>query len=82
MMPPIPSHAVRRGRSHCSPGSPRTAQRSSGGGCLLQPFFLLILMPVMGAGVRIQARDVVGYLFVPFLVIFSLIGLLVALVPV
>jgi short-chain fatty acids transporter len=35
---------------------------------LLQPFFLLIILPVMGAGVRIQARDVMGYLLIPFAV--------------
>jgi short-chain fatty acids transporter len=48
---------------------------------LLQPFFLLTVLPVMGAGVRIQARDVVGYFFVPFLLLFTLIGLLVAFFP-
>ena len=49
---------------------------------LLQPFFLLTVLPVMGAGVRIQARDVVGYFFVPFLLLFTAIGLLVAFFPV
>jgi short-chain fatty acids transporter len=49
---------------------------------LLQPFYLLAVLPVMGAGVRIQARDVVGYYFVPFLFLSSIIGLLVAFVPV
>jgi short-chain fatty acids transporter len=49
---------------------------------LLQPFFLLTVLPVMGAGVRLQARDVVGYFFVPFLVLFTLIGLLVAFFPI
>ena len=34
---------------------------------LLQPFFLLVILPVMGAGVQIQARDVMGYLAIPFL---------------
>ena len=48
---------------------------------LLQPFFLLTVLPVMGAGVRIQARDVVGYFFVPFLLLFTIIGLLVAFFP-
>lgn len=33
---------------------------------LLQPFFLLAILPVMGVGVRIQARDVMGYLVIPF----------------
>jgi short-chain fatty acids transporter len=48
---------------------------------LLQPFFLLTVLPVMGAGVRIQARDIVGYFFVPFLIFFAAIGLLVAFFP-
>ena len=37
---------------------------------LLQPFFLLIILPVMGAGVRIHARDVMGYLVIPFVFVF------------
>ncbi len=49
---------------------------------LLQPFFLLAVLPVMGAGVRIQARDIVGYFLVPFLILSTIIGLLVAFVPV
>jgi short-chain fatty acids transporter len=48
---------------------------------LLQPFFLLTVLPVMGAGIRVQARDIVGYFFVPFLVLFSVIGLLVVVFP-
>jgi short-chain fatty acids transporter len=49
---------------------------------LLQPFFLLTVLPVMGAGVRIQARDIVGYFFVPFLILFTVIGLLVTFFPI
>ena len=49
---------------------------------LLQPFFLLSVLPVMGAGVKIQARDLMGYVLVPFVVLFVVIGLIVALVPV
>jgi len=49
---------------------------------LLQPFFLLTVLPVMGAGVKIQARDLMGYVLVPFAVLFVVIGLLVAFVPV
>ncbi len=49
---------------------------------LLQPFFLLTVLPVMGAGVKIQARDLMGYVLVPFAVLFVTIGLLVVLVPV
>jgi short-chain fatty acids transporter len=48
---------------------------------LLQPFYLLIVLPVMGVGIRIQARDVVGYFFVPFLALFTIIGLLVMFLP-
>ncbi len=41
---------------------------------LLQPFFFLIIQPVMAAGVNIQARDVMGHLVLPFciLVVFGL----------
>jgi len=49
---------------------------------LLQPFFLLTVLPVMGAGVKIQARDLMGYVLVPFVVLFVVIGVLVAVVPV
>jgi short-chain fatty acids transporter len=49
---------------------------------LLQPFYLLIILPIMGVGIRIQARDVVGYFFVPFVVLFTIIGLLVAFFPI
>jgi short-chain fatty acids transporter len=48
---------------------------------LLQPFFLLIVLPVMGAGVRIQARDLMGYVFLPFVALSTVIGLLVTFVP-
>jgi short-chain fatty acids transporter len=49
---------------------------------LLQPFFLLTVLPVMGAGVRLRARDIVGYLLLPFAVLLVIIGALVALVPI
>jgi short-chain fatty acids transporter len=48
---------------------------------LLQPFFLLVILPVMGAGVRIQARDVMGYLVLPFLYVLLSSSLLVTFVP-
>jgi short-chain fatty acids transporter len=48
---------------------------------LLQPFFLLTVLPVMGAGIRLQARDLMGYVFVPFVCLFVIIGLLVAFFP-
>lgn len=48
---------------------------------LLQQLFLLIILPVIGAGVRIQARDIMGYLLLPFLFIFITSSLLVTFVP-
>lgn len=48
---------------------------------LLQPFFLLIILPVMGAGVRIQARDLMGYLLIPFLFTTLLIAGCVSWIP-
>ncbi len=48
---------------------------------LLQPFFLLIVFPVMGKGIKIQARDVVGYLFIPFIVLFVIQALMVTYMP-
>jgi short-chain fatty acids transporter len=44
---------------------------------LLQPFFLLSVLPVMGAGMRLHARDVMGYLVLPFVVMFALTAILV-----
>ena len=38
---------------------------------MVQPFFLLIVLPVMGAGVKIQARDVMGYVLLPFIFLFT-----------
>ena len=48
---------------------------------LLQPFYLLIILPVMGAGVRLHARDVVGHLVLPFVVIYLISALMVTFVP-
>lgn len=39
---------------------------------LLQPFFLLLVLPVMTQGSKIQARDVMGFLVLPFLVFFAI----------
>ena len=47
----------------------------------LQPFFLLLIMPVMAKGIQIQARDVMGYLVLPFLVFFFLQLFLVGWLP-
>lgn len=44
---------------------------------LLQPFYLLIVLPVMGAGTRIEARDVMGYLVIPFLFFFVMESILI-----
>ncbi|NND79947.1 MAG: short-chain fatty acid transporter [Maribacter sp.] len=49
---------------------------------MLQPFYLLILMPIMGAGTRLQARDIMGYLVIPFLTFFILQAILVVWMPI
>ena len=48
---------------------------------LLQPFFLLVLMPVMAKGIKVQARDIMGYLVFPFLLYFVLQMLLIYSIP-
>lgn len=48
---------------------------------MLQPFYLLIILPIMGIGIKIQARDVMGYLVIPFIVFFVSWALLVTFVP-
>ncbi|WP_445956790.1 short-chain fatty acid transporter [Yeosuana sp.] len=48
---------------------------------LLQPFFLLLVFPIMGAGIKIQARDVMGYLVIPFLVFFIIQSILITYMP-
>lgn len=47
----------------------------------LQPFFLLIILPVMGAGVKIQARDVMGYMVIPFVVWYGVTMAILTWVP-
>lgn len=49
---------------------------------LLQPFYLLLVFPIMGAGIKIQARDVMGYLVIPFIVFFIIQSILVTWVPI
>lgn len=49
---------------------------------LLQPFFLLIILPIMGKGIKVQARDIMGYFIIPFVVIFMFISLLVTFIPI
>lgn len=47
----------------------------------LQPFFLLLVLPVMGAGVKIAARDVMGYLVLPFAYLYLASALLLVFAP-
>lgn len=49
---------------------------------MLQPFFILLVLPVMGAGVKLQARDIMGYLVMPFVIFFLLQTLMVLYVPI
>jgi short-chain fatty acids transporter len=49
---------------------------------LMQPFFLLLVFPVMGQGIKIQARDVMGYLVLPFLFMLILQLLMVTYLPI
>lgn len=48
---------------------------------VLQPFYLLLVFPIMGKGIKIQARDVMGYLILPFIVFFIIQSLLVTWMP-
>jgi len=48
---------------------------------LLQPFYLLLVLPVMGAGIKIQAREVMGYLVIPFILFFIIQIALVMWMP-
>jgi len=48
---------------------------------VLQPFYLLLVFPIMGTGIKIQARDVMGYLVVPFMVFFIIQSILVTWMP-
>lgn len=49
---------------------------------LLQPFYLLMVLPIMGAGIKIQARDVMGYLVIPCLLFFIIQILLITFMPI
>jgi short-chain fatty acids transporter len=35
---------------------------------ILQPFYLLLVLPIMASGIKLQARDVMGYLLIPFII--------------
>lgn len=48
---------------------------------MLQPFFLLLVMPIMAAGTKLQARDVMGYLLLPLSIFFVLQLLAVVFIP-
>lgn len=48
---------------------------------LLQPFYLLLIIPVMGAGIKLQARDIMGYLVIPFIILFIIESILVLWMP-
>ncbi len=48
---------------------------------LMQPFFLLLIIPIMAVGIKIQARDIMGYLVIPFFVLFILQAALVSWWP-
>jgi len=49
---------------------------------MIQPFYLLLVIPIMTKGVKIQARDIMGYLAIPFLVFFILQSILVVWMPI
>ncbi|WP_431136147.1 short-chain fatty acid transporter [Psychroserpens mesophilus] len=48
---------------------------------ILQPFYLLLVFPIMETGIKIQARDVMGYLVIPFVVFFIIQSLLITYIP-
>ena len=48
---------------------------------LLQPFYLLLVLPIMGSGTNLQARDIMGYLVIPFIAFFIIFSILITYVP-
>ncbi len=48
---------------------------------MLQPFYLLLVLPIMAAGIKIQARDIMGYLVLPFIFLFIIQSVLVSFCP-
>ncbi|MCW5516706.1 short-chain fatty acid transporter [Muriicola sp. Z0-33] len=48
---------------------------------LLQPFYLLIVLPIMGQGIKIQARDIMGYFVIPFVLFFIIQSAMVVWMP-
>lgn len=49
---------------------------------MLQPFYLLLVTPIMAAGTNLQARDIMGYLLIPFLILFVLQALIITWIPI
>lgn len=47
----------------------------------LQPFYLLIIFPVMASGTKLQARDVMGYFVIPFILFFIIQSVLLVYIP-
>ncbi len=47
----------------------------------LQPFYLLIIFPVMAAGTKLQARDIMGYFVIPFILFFVIQSMLLVYMP-
>lgn len=48
---------------------------------MMQPFYLLIVMPIMGSGTKLQARDVMGYLLIPTLLFFIFQIMMIMWIP-
>jgi short-chain fatty acids transporter len=48
---------------------------------LLQPFYLLLVLPIMGSGTNLQARDIMGYLVIPFMAFFIIYSIIITYVP-
>ncbi len=48
---------------------------------LLQPFYLLLILPIMGSGTNLQARDIMGYLVIPFIIFFIIYSIIITYIP-
>lgn len=49
---------------------------------MIQPFYLLLVLPIMGAGLNLQARDVMGYLMLPLIIFFVLQVGIISFLPI
>ncbi len=47
----------------------------------LQPFYLLIIFPVMASGTKLQARDIMGFFVIPFILFFIIQSALLVWMP-